>query len=269
MPRHQPGRGRGRQGDSAAGESLRQHPPRPGQPARHRPFRAPEVPGRVLAGAAFDVAQDDHRAIVVRQPAQLLVEDAAQVAPVRRRAGLGFRHHRDLPFPGRSLEVPDPDAHGRLAGDPVEPVADQLPGRDRRPPSGPAPGRWPGRRPRRPGGAGAPARHTPRTIGPCRRTSASKAAASRRSMNSVRSAPSDRPAAARVAAEWRRRPTTPFRASVLMRVPGGTSGLRPLFPVPLRIHPRVCHTPPSRRERGRCSGRIGPAARPFPADPSG
>ena len=62
-------------------EPLRQHDPRPRQPARYRPFGAAELPSRFLPGLAFQIAQDDGDAVLVGKAAQLLIEDGQQITP--------------------------------------------------------------------------------------------------------------------------------------------------------------------------------------------
>src|SRR5207244_12716016 len=80
---------------------LRQHRPRPPQPAGNGPFGQSELPGRLLATVALQITKDKSDPVLVRQAAQLLVEERLQIMPVilvlRRRFRFGHVPH--LPFP--------------------------------------------------------------------------------------------------------------------------------------------------------------------------
>ena len=97
-----------RQGDTPLREPLRQHRPRPRQPARHRPFGTAELRGDLLAGLALQIAQDDDGPVVVRQAAQLLVQQGLQVGP------LVLRQPRCRASPSPAL--PSPSAWRRSSG---------------------------------------------------------------------------------------------------------------------------------------------------------
>ena len=96
------------------------------------PSGQPSWRGDLLAGPALQVAQDDDGPVVVRQAAQLLVQQGLQVGPPVLLRGLGVGHLRHLHFPRPPPGGGPPRLQRRLVGDPVQPVADHLPRRDGR-----------------------------------------------------------------------------------------------------------------------------------------
>ena len=132
-PRPRPSR---RRGQSPAGQAAPEPLAAPGQPAPDRPDRAAQVPRGLLAGVAFQVAEDDRRAVALREPVDLLVERPRRGRRGRRRPS---RVAADL---GPALSIAR-----RRAG------------------VGPAPGPRPGRRP---GAARGRASRAPRASRPLR-----------------------------------------------------------------------------------------------------
>ena len=74
-------------GKSATGEPGPQQVPPAGQPALDRPDGPPEVARGLFVGAALQVAEDDRRAILAGEAAQLLVHQPR----LDRGPGLGVR----------------------------------------------------------------------------------------------------------------------------------------------------------------------------------
>ena len=105
-PTRRRGRPRGRRRDARPGgrrgslQRLPEEPPAPVDPRPHRPHRGADGAGDLLVAEADNVAEDDGRAVLVRQTVQLLVEERSQVAPnVRTVSRLGFGHRAHLLFP--------------------------------------------------------------------------------------------------------------------------------------------------------------------------
>lgn len=101
--------------------------PRPGEPTRDRAARAAEHPRRLLLRFAFKVAEHHGGPQPVRQSAHLLIENGAKVFPDQVVLGGNSMHfhfrlvHRP-PAPCAGLHP-----GGGPAGDPVQPVVQQIP----------------------------------------------------------------------------------------------------------------------------------------------
>jgi hypothetical protein len=89
------------------------------------------VPGRLLIGPPFDIAQDHRQPLVGRQSAQFLIEQGQQVPPemVRWASGLGDLVH--LLLPGLAFDGNRPGLAGNVVGHAMKPVPDFLARRDR------------------------------------------------------------------------------------------------------------------------------------------
>ena len=169
-------------------------------------MRPPELPRRLVDGQALEVAEDDRQAEGVGQPRDLAVQRLGLLAGhdrLLRPAGPSARprtiragaSHGVALLSLASASEPEPGAPRRPERDAVEPVAQQvgvadragLPGQDEESGLEGVLGRC--RSPRS-------WRQTPRTIGPCRATSAAKAAspaASRRRVESLQELPVGEP----------------------------------------------------------------------------
>ena len=126
----------------------------PRQAALDRPDRPAQVPGRLLVGASFEVAEDHRGPITLGEPFDLLVEHSRQVVAGTRMPDC-FGGRRRLPF------VPTPAGRGRprhtrrSGRRPDGARGPGNPGPRGCGPSGPGPGRWPGRHPARRAGRSA------------------------------------------------------------------------------------------------------------------
>ena len=173
-----PARVRGRRRHAAARQPSGEDSPRPRQPAGQRPLghaQADAASRRLLPSRSHSTTGG---AVLVRQPAQLLVDHRPQLAGAsaavsirRRRSGVALLE----PAAGGGRR---PGLQRGAVGHAVQPR--RRPRRAARwtPPAAPAPGRSPERRPRRRASRAGRGRQTPSTIGPCRRTSAANAASS-------------------------------------------------------------------------------------------
>ena len=89
------------------------------------------MPGHLLAGVAFQVAQDDQRPAPLGQSAQLLIQPRQQFLVTGFDHG-GFGHHVHLHLTPAPLRRRRLQPHRRLPGDTVKPVRHHLSGHDRR-----------------------------------------------------------------------------------------------------------------------------------------
>ena len=152
----------------------------PGQPPRHRPERPPQALRRLPPGLALQVAEHDGQPIVLRQAAQLLVQERQPVVLKCFALHVRSRHRLLLGPAARAGRSGGPRREASRPGRRAVSAA-ALRTRTRKVAwkASSASAAFPRTR-----------RHTPSTIGPCRRTRATKAASSRRERNWLRSCPS-------------------------------------------------------------------------------
>ncbi len=117
---------------TAPGEPFAKPGPAARQASLDGPDRAAELRGGLLAGQAFEVEQDDRRAVMGRQPVELLVELGPGLGVDR-----GRPSGRGRPRSAARLDDPapcriGPDSGGDAAGDAVEPARERA-GRPDRP----------------------------------------------------------------------------------------------------------------------------------------
>ncbi len=111
-----------RHGNAAAQQLLSQAFSSPRQPALDRAHGPTQQPCRLLVRLAFEVTEDNGRAIALRQAVQLLVENRLKVAARLRRSGLRLGHGWDLPFAAALPGPVGPGPQCRMVSDGVQPA---------------------------------------------------------------------------------------------------------------------------------------------------
>ncbi len=104
------------------GQPFRQHGSRPRQSASDCPFGTAQVQGGFLAGFPFQVAENDHLAMLIGQSFQLLIEHQLKArAVVLGRLGSRDRHR----FLHSSFGGSFPSLQSRPVGNAIKPIADR------------------------------------------------------------------------------------------------------------------------------------------------
>jgi hypothetical protein len=114
-----------------AGQAFGQQGSAARQPAGGGPLRHHELAGGVLETLPFQFAQDKDRAIFVRQPGQLLIEQPRQIDSEFAMSGGGFGHVGDLFFTHLPFGAGRPRLERGLMCHAIKPIADHLPGLNR------------------------------------------------------------------------------------------------------------------------------------------
>src|SRR5207253_3229431 len=91
------------------------------QPALERGYRHAQETGRLVARSAFQAAQDQGRAIILRQSIQLFVEDILKIPSSYLRQNVGRRLGPDTALLGVSSPCRSPRRQRQVIGDPVKP----------------------------------------------------------------------------------------------------------------------------------------------------
>ncbi len=127
------GQRNGGQHDPAAGESLAELIPRPGDPAADRAVRPPQPPRRLVDRESLEVAQYDRQAERVWEPLDLemqrlglLAGNGLLVGRRPRRLDQDGAHHAAGLLVLAPASQPEPDTPRRPQCDPIEPVAQQV-----------------------------------------------------------------------------------------------------------------------------------------------
>ena len=123
--RRQGGQPGGRR-QAAAGQAVFQLLPRPVEPPAHAPRRASQPPRRLLVRPALEVAEHHRPAVLLRQPADLLIDHRPELGPFQVAGGFHGLGPGALRFLGRAPGRVAPDAGSDAIGHAVQPGAERL-----------------------------------------------------------------------------------------------------------------------------------------------